>query len=387
MKRTKKINRALILREIWLSHVTSRIEIARTLNLDKSTVSHAVNELIEEGIVVETVEGTSGPNGGRKPKYISLNKDFGCILGVEIAPETCTALAVDLSGQIISTWEDPLVILGMSFTEVAVSSLTRLVERVENEGKNLLGIGVGISGVVNGEKGIIMYSKPLGISEDFNFYDEISSRFDVPVFIDNDANASVWGELAFHRRTELRDFIFVLLEIREEETILEQECNRTAVGMGLVINGAVHYGYQFSAGEFRSIIRNEKSVGQFSLTSEEQERIEETEVMEKFLTELFAHVALIVNTFNLSHIILGGVFEELSDRVDVKGILEQQIRSNWPYPYHYMVSENIWFSSMGKKAVSYGAAGMLLNTLFSEAEVLEGLSRKRNLQTGITVLS
>ena len=172
----------------------------------------------------------------------------------------------------MGTWEDAIVIHGASFTDIARECLTRLIRRIEEDGKNLLGIGVGISGVVNGEKGIIMYSKPLGISEEYNFYDEVSSAFDIPVFIDNDANASVWGELAFHRRTELRDFIYVLLEFRDDDTVLEKECNRTAVGIGLVINGAVHYGSQYSAGEFRSVMRNSSSVGQFSLTSDEQER-------------------------------------------------------------------------------------------------------------------
>ena len=387
MKRTKKINRALILREIWLSQVTSRIEIARNLDLDKSTVSHAVNELIEMGMVVETEEGTSGPNGGRKPKHITLHTDYGCVLGVEIAPEKCTAIAVDLAGTIVGSWEDAIVLHDASFTDIARECLTRLIQRIEEEGKNLLGIGVGISGVVNGEKGIIMYSKPLGISEEYNFYDEVSSAFDIPVFIDNDANASVWGELAFHRRTELRDFIYVLLEFRDDDTILEKECNRTAVGIGLVINGAVHYGSQYSAGEFRSVMRNSNSVGQFSLTSDEQERIFEPEIMKKFLTELFMHIGLIVNTFNLSHVILGGAFEELGDEMKVKDILEQEIRNNWPYPYHYVVRENIWYSTMGKKAVSFGAAGMLLNTLFSEADVLEGISRRRNLAAGLTVIA
>ena len=118
-----------------------------------------------------------------------------------------------------------------------------------------------------------------------------------------------------------------------------------------------------------------------------RERIFEPEIMKKFLTELFMHIGLIVNTFNLSHVILGGAFEELGDEMRVKDILEQEIRNNWPYPYHYVVRENIWYSAMGKKAVSFGAAGMLLNTLFSEADVLEGISRRRNLGAGLTVLA
>ena len=386
MKRTKRINRALILREIWQQHETSRIEIARSLELDKSTVSNAVKELIDAGIIIETEEGRSGPQGGRKPKFISLNSEYGCILGVEITPEQCTAVALDLTGEIIGSWVHPLSLHGKDLTELFTGCLERLVEEVEKTGKELLGIGVGISGVVNGEAGIIMYSEPLGITEDYDFYQEVSSHFTVPVFIDNDANACVWGELAFHRRAELRDFLFLLLEFRDYDPAVDPVCNRIAVGMGIVIGGAVHYGTQYSAGEFRSIYRRDDSVGQFSLTEDEQQRIfSDPAVMEKLLTELFAHTGLIMNTFNLSHVILGGAFEELGD--SVKQILEREIRRNWPYPYRYMVNENIWFSSFGKQAVSYGAAGMVLNTLFGEADVLEGISRRRNLQDGIVVFS
>ncbi len=386
MKRTKKINRALIMREIWLQQETSRIDIARKLELDKSTISHAVNELIETGIIIETEEGSSGPQGGRKPKYLTLNKDYGCVLGVEFSPELCTAAAVDLVGNIILSKTEKINLKTAPLTDLLTANLQKLIDELQEKGRNLLGIGVGVSGVVNAEHGIIMHSAPLGITSDYNFHKEISAKFSIPVFVDNDANACVWGELAFHRRIELRDFIFLLLEFRDFDPDRDEVCNRISVGMGLVINGNVHYGHQYSAGEFRSIFRRDDSPGQFSLSEDEQRRIfEDPEVMDKLLAELCAHVGLIVNTFNLSHIILGGAFEELGDHV--KDIMEREIRKNWPYPYAYTVKENIWYSSFGERAVAYGAAGMVLNTLFGEADVLEGLSRRRNLQQAIVVFS
>lgn len=384
MKRTKLINRARIMREIWVRRETSRIEIARVLDLDKSTISHTVNDLLEQGIIKETTEGDSGPQGGRKPVFIQLNKHYGCVLGVEFRPESYTAVAVDMEGEILFSRNERLHLHNKPLTSLLVDVLSSLEEELKLAGINLLGIGVGISGVVNAQEGIIKYSAPLGINDDYDFHDEVSSRFDIPVFIDNDANACVWGELAFHRRRELRDFIFLLLEFRDFDPQEEAVCNRISVGMGLVVNGNVHYGHQYSAGEFRSIWRNEDSVGQFSLNAAEHQRVlEDSKILDRFLHELCAHVGLIVNTFNLSHIILGGAFEELGDHV--KDVLEAEIRKNWPYPYPYEVKQNIWYSSFGDRAVAYGAAGMVLNTLFGDLEVMEGTTLRRNVRSNLVV--
>ena len=105
--------------------------------------------------------------------------------------------------------------------------------------------------------------------------------------------------------------------------------------------------------------------------------------MERFLRELFANVGLIVNTLNLSHIILGGAFEELGDHT--KDILEEEIIKNWPYPYPYDVKQHIWYSSFGERAVAYGAAGMVLNTLFGDMEVMEGRNHTINLRSNLMV--
>jgi predicted NBD/HSP70 family sugar kinase len=384
MKRTKIINRARIMREIWSRRETTRVEIARVLGLDKSTISHAVNDLIEQGIIIETNEGTSGPQGGRRPVHIKLNKQYGCVLGVEFRPESYTAVAVDMEGEICLTETEKIHTHGVDLTELLIDTLKLLEKRMEQKGIELLGIGVGISGVVNAQEGIIKYSAPLGIESDYPFASNVSSVFSVPVYIDNDANACVWGELAFHRRKELSDFIFLLLEFRDFDPDEDAVCNRISVGMGLVINGSVHYGHQYSAGEFRSIFRKSDSVGQFSLNEQEHKEVLENPVIfERFLKEMSAHVGLIVNTFNLSHVILGGAFEQLGDHV--VDVLEQEIKKNWPYPYPYKVKQNIWYSSFGDRAVAYGAAGMVLNTLFSDLEVMEGTTFKRNVRNNLVV--
>jgi predicted NBD/HSP70 family sugar kinase len=368
IKRTKIINRFRILREIWINKEISRVEIARALNLDKSTISNNVNELIHMGILVESSEGRSGPQGGRKPVNIKLNKHFGCFLGIELRPESYTALAVDLEGEIIHARSAKKAISGKRLAENFLEIAADLAGELEHREISLLGIGAGMSGVVNAREGSIKYSIPLGIRERCDFVRTVSPHFRVPVFIDNDANACVWGELTFHRIEDLRDFIFLLLEFRDLTPGAANFEEKIGVGIGLVLNGSVHYGHDFSAGEFRSIFRSDGREGQFNLTREELAVVEEDgKVREKFLRELGAHVALFVNTFNLSQVILGGCFERCAR--EVTEIFEAEIRKNWPYTYEN--KNTVRLSSLGDRAVAYGAAGMVLNKLFSDLEIFE----------------
>jgi len=257
-----------------------------------------------------------------------------------------------------------------------------LIEELKLKNNNLLGIGVGVSGVVNAHEGVIRYSAPFGITNNFHFYQQVRGKLEVPVFIDNDVNACVWGELAFHRRKDLKDFIFLLLEFWDYDPAHNAVCNRTGVGMGVVINGNVHYGSQYSAGEFQSILKHDGSVGQFSLTEAEQMAVQEdVHMREKFLRELGAHIALLVNTLNLTHVILGGYFEHY-DQQAIK-IFNEEIEKNWPYTYTEKKRADIWFSSFGDKSVAYGSAGMVLNSLFSDLEVMESESINRNVREGL----
>lgn len=368
IKRTKIINRARIMREIWINREISRVDIARSLGLDKSTISNNVNELLEMGVIVESSEGASGPQGGRKPVNIKLNKNYGCVLGLEMRPESYTAVAVDLEGEIIYSRFEKITVCGTCLADRFLEIVELLSAELERKEIPLLGIGVGLSGVINAQKGTIKYSIPLQVGETLDFYGAVVQKVKVPVFIDNDANACVWGELAFHRVKELKDFIFLLLEIRDLDVNADNFHAKIGVGLGLVINGNVHYGQDYSAGEFQSIFRADGAPGQFNLTDWEQKVVDEDPAArEKFLRELGAHVALFVNTFNMSHVILGGYFERFDQQA--ARIFEEEIRKNWPYPYE--IKKHIWLSSFGDQAVAYGAGGMVLNKLFSDLEIME----------------
>ena len=377
------------MREIWMRRELSRSQIAKNLGLDKSTISNNINELLELGIIIETSEGAAGPQGGRKPIILKMNKGYGCVLGLELRPDNYTAVAVDLDGEILYSRFEKMKIKKENLNKDLIKIVKALSEELNKKGLKLLGVGLGISGVVNSIEGKLKYSIPFEIRDEYNICGEVAAEIDVPVFIDNDANACVWGELAFHRREDLRDCIFILLEYRDLKNDGDDEPAKDSVsvgvGVGLVINGNVHYGHDYSAGEFRSILRKDDSPGQFSLSCEEQERINEDPVVrKKFLKELCANTSLLVNTFNLTHIILGGEFERFGR--EVVDVLEDEIKKNWPYRYEYEQVKHIWFSSFGDKAVAYGAGGMVLNKLFCDLEIIEEYTGHLEVQSNAGII-
>jgi len=371
LKRNRLLNTSRVMREIWINKEISRIQIAKNLGLDKSTISSIVAELLNSSIITEHAEGKAGPQGGRKPVYLTLNRSYGSVLGIELRPESYTAVAVDLVGDILYSKFELIRLSGANFKEIFFDVTRRLRAELARIEAPLLGIGVGVSGVVNPKKGIIRYSIPLQMEGEFDFRKAIAADYDLPLFLENDANACAWGELAFHRVKNLQDFLFLLVEFRDIKD-RERFHEKTAVGIGIVINGRVHYGQRYSAGEFRSIFCTPECMGQFSLSDEEAFRIEEDpEVLHRFIRELAKNVAMMVNTFNLSHVFLGGDIERY--KKEVQGVLSEEIEKNWPYPDE--VRCKIRFSSLGDKSVAFGAAGMVLHRLFADIGISESVER------------
>lgn len=371
LKSTRFINASRILRSIWIHKETSRVQIARDLNLDKSTISSIISELLRIGIVSETTEGEAGPQGGRKPVGLTLNRAYGCVVGIEMRPESYNAVAVDLEGSVIYSKFELVQVSGDNFRAVFLDVAARVREELKRTGVPVLGMGVGVAGVVDTQRGLIKYSIPLRMNEAFDLRASIAEGYDLPLFVENDANACAWGELVFHRRRGLRDFLFVLVELhnlQDRSRIIE----RTGVGLGIVIGGRVHYGRDFSAGEFRSVFRARGDQGQFSLSPEETFRIEEDPaVFSRFVRELARNIAMLVNTLNLTHVFLGGDIERYER--EIQPVLAEEIQFNWPYPGQVQCA--ISFSSLGEKAVAYGAAGMVLHRLFADLDIAESIGR------------
>lgn len=232
----RDINRQIVLNYVREREPISRAEIARESALQRSTVSAIIDDLQNEGLVEEIGEGES--TGGRPPTLLRLRTAGPIAIGVAVTPILTTVATSDLAGRILNqaeyvTESDPDRTLG------------RVIESIEGFLKQSEGsvesIGVSLPGLVDPSTGTAIYV-PYFHWRDLPVGKIISSATNLPVTLDNDANAAALAELWFGRPevSDARDFIFVLVS--------------AGVGTGIVFDGQVYRGERGAAGEFGHMI-------------------------------------------------------------------------------------------------------------------------------------
>jgi predicted NBD/HSP70 family sugar kinase len=359
-----------IFRTIWQKPNISRVDLADRLGLDKSTVTKQVAYLIDNGLILEKEEGEASSRGGRKPIYLAVNKEYGRFIGIELQLGFYEAVSVDLAGNILATIRGDTHVTRDNFAETVASVVAALQGQCCGNSL-LLGVGVGTAGLVDSKKGRIKYSVPLGIEKPLDFVKAMSGRLQVPSFIENDANCCAWGELAFNRDEDLKDFLFALVECRGDKTSL-LKYGGIGVGFGVVLGGKVHTGAHGYTGEFRSAFCDGPGDLQFSLSRDELVQLRfNKDLLTRTVDELARNMAMLINTMDFQHVYIGGDIECLD--IDLPAILRHRLEENWMYPSPKDVE--IRYSSLGNKAVAFGAAGMVFERLLAERS-LPGLAGK-----------
>lgn len=372
-KRNRIMNRSRILRAIWRRPLLSRVDIASVLGLDKSTVSGIVNELIDLGLVQEVAEGDASRQGGRRPVHLQIVPTFGSVLGLELQPGLFRAALCDLHGTVVSDWVEERPRGQAGFSEYLLGIIEDLLSRMGEQRASLLGIGVAMGGLIDSVHNRVSGSIPMGLGE-YDFQTEISDKLDVPVVAENDANACAWGELTFHRNTNMHDFLYVLVQMRGSESG-RHLYGGIGVGIGVVINGTLYPGANFTSGEFRSAFFDGQGSGQFSLTDEEAALVAtDPHMRERFFRELARNVAVVINIMNLDHLFIGG--DILAYSGELETVFAEEIQRNWPYGTP--ANCEVRLSSFGDHAVVYGAAGMILERYFSDQIFPVGDIRNRH---------
>lgn len=224
----RDINTQLVLETIINQASISRAATAKHLGLTKATVSAIVQDLINRKLVVEI--GSDDTSLGRKPILLSLNKKAGYAISIDLGVETISALVSDLAGEDcgIKRIKTPKNTYGI------VDEIIKLIESMKlptNTPYGLIGITLGIHGVtVNNEVSFAPYYNLSGL----HLAQSLGQHFDVPVYLENEANLSVIGEKTF--QYDYSDIANISVH--------------SGIGLGIIINDQLYTGYSGRAGEF-----------------------------------------------------------------------------------------------------------------------------------------
>jgi len=113
--------------------------------------------------------------------------------------------------------------------------VARLLDRAKAEGKAVTGFGVGFGGPVDSSAGTVLVSHQVGGWEGFPLEHWFEERFGVPTMIANDSNAAGWAEYCRGAGQGTRHFCYMNIG--------------SGIGGALVIDGQLHNGQGFGAGE------------------------------------------------------------------------------------------------------------------------------------------
>lgn len=368
-RRTRIITSSRVIRQLWIDEDLSRAELAKLLDLNKSSMSNIVQDLIDQKIVIETDEKEPGPKGGRKATGLKLNKDNFFALGFELRSDSYTVLAVDLGGSVLFSETVALGFTANTFTEDVCNLIKQTIKALAWLNRPLIGVGIGFSGVVDSDNQLILRSVSLGFDHPFDFAKHISSKFPFPVILENDANAGAWGEVVFQRKRKLKNFLFVLIEFWKYYSDVDGTPQPT-IGIGLGFDGKIYRGSHFTAGEFKSVF-NQDAKNSHQVVIEDGVRITENEEhLQSYIREVSRNIAFLVNTLDIGNIFIGGDVETFESFMP--DMLKTALRENSLEGRDS--SCQIQFSSLGYHAVSYGAAALVLDRVFMNLESLDDSS-------------
>lgn len=228
----KKINKSIVLDAIIRHCPLSRAQLSEMSGLNKGTVSTLVGELIAEKLVYEIGLGRS--SGGRKPVMLMFNKSAGYAVGVDLEVSRLLAVLTDLDGQIVAERQVELERHDFDSVLARLTATVRsLIAQAPDSHYGVIGAGVGVAGIVDG-KGTVLFAPNLEW-DNVELRRLLQEALDIPVAIDNEANAGALGELQYGAGQAAADLVYLSVG--------------SGIGAGIVIGGSLVKGYGGFSGE------------------------------------------------------------------------------------------------------------------------------------------
>ena len=222
-----------IIRELYFTGGLSSLELSRRLEKSLSLSSRILNEMIEEGIVVE--KGFAISSGGRRPQVFALNNDIQYIISVAMDQLITRIVIMDMYNNFVT--EVKKIAISLTNNYVALQTLTEaIVEVIQSSGieKNkFIGIGIGMPGFVDPVAG------PNNTFLGANISKQITISTGLPVFIENDSSSIALAEYYFGAAKDSGNAMIINFN--------------WGVGLGIIINGHLYRGSNGFAGEFSHI--------------------------------------------------------------------------------------------------------------------------------------
>lgn len=124
--------------------------------------------------------------------------------------------------------------------ESFLNALFSIVEKHKKVGST--GISICCPGIVDSDAGVVYYGGHVPLLHEVNLKQIFNQKYDLPVFVENDGKAAALAELWMNEENRSKNIIVLILG--------------SGIGGGIIVNGELLRGKNFSAGEVSYMIEH-----------------------------------------------------------------------------------------------------------------------------------
>lgn len=365
-------------------------ELGQAVKLSVPTIAKAVDELIEQQLVIKSGLGSS--SGGRRPGLYSINPSSRYVMAIDLERSFIRMGLFDCANNPASQiyeFNEGLDTLPEVFIFIN-KKVDELLESKKISKNKILGIGVSLPGLIDIHTGLsytyLIDKKPVAES--------LTELTGITTYVEHDTKLMAWGEQAFGLAKGLNNVLCLNIG--------------SGIGLSMILNGAIYKGHSGYSGEFghiqidnngdlchcgkhgcietkaagKSLINKaiqQISSGQQSLLKESSENnhsklttsliieaakegdILSMELIDQAGEALGRGIAVLIHIFNPELIIIGGELSKANDllinpiekNIDVHTI--ERIRKD----------TKIVISNLGDNARIMGSLALVMNKIFS----------------------
>jgi predicted NBD/HSP70 family sugar kinase len=214
----------------------TRAELIRQTSLSAPTVGSLTGTLIHRGLLLDL--GTGPSRGGRRPGLMEFNARYGVVLGIVLGVQETQMAIADLRGELLveRSQQTPTRLGPTQLLAWIAEEARALLRRVEGPRARLVAVAAGAPGAVDAREGRVVALAPnLRGWSGVSMGSTLRKHLGAPVLLDNDVNLAILGERwrGAARGHDTCAFIAV----------------GPGIGAGIVVEGVLHRGHHFLAGE------------------------------------------------------------------------------------------------------------------------------------------
>ncbi len=237
-KMMREMNQNMLLNLIRTHAPISRTQLKKISGLSLATIVGITTVLIEQQLVVEV--GVARSTGGRKAGLLEIYPEGGYVIGLDLREYQIVGVVLNLHGDIIYEEMWPVVLRSNAerAVDIIAESIEAFIRRSQVPRNKVLGLGCGVSGIVNAQKGISVESWILNW-HCVELGEPLREHLGTPIFVDNSVNCLACYEKLYGSGRNYHDFLLITLG--------------RGLGLAAVMKGDLFRGAQGQGAEFGHI--------------------------------------------------------------------------------------------------------------------------------------